>query len=445
MKCNVWHLCAGALLLGTVARIDARAETNFVSPTGAHVSPFLTWANAATNIQAAVDAATNGNTILVTNGVYEPFQVPGFTKTITIRSVNGWNGTIIDGAGTGQCVNFSSPSNILDGFTIRNGYDGGLGGGGGIFATLYNTIVNCVVVSNTATLGGGIECVGCLVSNSWILDNTALQQAGGIDYLPIAGVPESIITHCVISGNVAGVGGGIWTEKTLALEHTTISGNTASNAGGGVFKNHPGTGIQTAVGRVRNCLIVDNTALTNGGGIYANSTTTLVSNCILYTNAASTNANHAFVSNSITFSHTCTEPLPGGPGNIATNPGFVSGPIGDLHLRSGSPCIDAGTNLSWTATGRDIDGQPRLSGARPDMGCDEAQFVIRAVTRNATSSLVTVDAVVDGAFQIDASPTPSPAAWTGVTQVVTASVAVATLADTNAPVASRMYRAVWLR
>jgi len=35
------------------------AVTNYVSKTGAHISPFTSWANAATNIQAAVDVAVS--------------------------------------------------------------------------------------------------------------------------------------------------------------------------------------------------------------------------------------------------------------------------------------------------------------------------------------------------------------------------------------------------
>ncbi len=40
------------------------AVTNYVSKTGAHVSPFISWANAATNIQVAVDVAGAGDMVL---------------------------------------------------------------------------------------------------------------------------------------------------------------------------------------------------------------------------------------------------------------------------------------------------------------------------------------------------------------------------------------------
>jgi hypothetical protein len=45
----------------------------------------------------------------------------------------------------------------------------------------------------------------------------------------------------------------------------------------------------------------------------------------------------------------------------------------DLHLRAGSPCIDAGTNLAWMTGAKDLSGQPRIFNSRVDM--DLAGFV----------------------------------------------------------------------
>ncbi len=57
------------------------ADTHYVSPSGGNLPPYTSWANAATNIQDAVDAAVSGDTVIVTNGVYNTGSAvtPGYS------------------------------------------------------------------------------------------------------------------------------------------------------------------------------------------------------------------------------------------------------------------------------------------------------------------------------------------------------------------------------
>ena len=74
-------------------------------------------------IQAGINAANNGDTVLVAPGKYvENINFNG--KAITVRSSNGAKQTVIDGNAVGPVVSFVSgetQSSVLEGFTIQNG------------------------------------------------------------------------------------------------------------------------------------------------------------------------------------------------------------------------------------------------------------------------------------------------------------------------------------
>src|SRR5262249_2799980 len=83
-------------------------------------------------IQAGIDAANAGDTVLVGPGAYaENINFRG--KAITVTSSAGPATTIIDGSAKGPVVTFNSgeaTSSKLSGFTIQNGFQNGLSGGG---------------------------------------------------------------------------------------------------------------------------------------------------------------------------------------------------------------------------------------------------------------------------------------------------------------------------
>jgi hypothetical protein len=58
-------------------------------------------------------------------------------------------------------------------------------------------------------------------------------------------------------------------------------------------------------------------------------------------------------------------------GDVSVDPLFVADEFGDVHLKAGSPCIDAGLDSVVQAGWTDLDGEIRSQGAHVDIGADE--------------------------------------------------------------------------
>jgi hypothetical protein len=112
-----------------LAGINLAATTLYVSLDSLNPSPpFNTWPTAATNIQQAVDAASAGDEIVVTNGVYRVGTVEtnglnrvALTKAVVVRSVSGQEVTVIEGATNGVRCAYVGNGALLSGFTLTKG------------------------------------------------------------------------------------------------------------------------------------------------------------------------------------------------------------------------------------------------------------------------------------------------------------------------------------
>ncbi len=117
-------------------------------------------------IQAAINAAQDGDTVIVADGVYTGTgnrDIDFLGKAITVRSVRGPAHCTIDCQGSDEHPrrgfhfhSLEQASSVLDGFTIRNGYAPHESGchysGGGILCRDGSnpTIRNCILVDNVA-------------------------------------------------------------------------------------------------------------------------------------------------------------------------------------------------------------------------------------------------------------------------------------------------------
>src|SRR5580658_4636742 len=105
MKTALLALIGGLI---TLMATSSLATVHYVDLNSANATaPYTDWSTAATNIQDAIDASTNGDMVLVTNGVYSTggmVMEGGITNRvaldipITVQSVNGPSATVIQGA-----------------------------------------------------------------------------------------------------------------------------------------------------------------------------------------------------------------------------------------------------------------------------------------------------------------------------------------------------------
>jgi predicted outer membrane repeat protein len=138
-------------------------------------------------IQAGIDTAVDGDTVLVADGLYTGpgnRDIDSGGKTILVTSENGAEATIIDCGGTSvephRAFHFHKrerPQSIVRGLTIRGGYFPWEYGGAILCEHASPTITECIFEGNVAYHGGAIYCAdssAVRILNSLFVDNTAL-------------------------------------------------------------------------------------------------------------------------------------------------------------------------------------------------------------------------------------------------------------------------------
>ncbi len=186
-------------------------------------------------------------------------------------------------------------------------------------------------------------------------DSTAAGFGGGIRIESTDG--DIVVTNTVLRGNAAAEGGGFWagTETgRIVLVHDTLTENQATGAGGGAVLSL-GAGAEA---------VVANSIVWGNGTAGAE---------VVIESDADGDGLHAPVT--VTGSDigpgglTVTDPaFAPGAGVVDLAPGFAG--AGDVHLSADSPLVDLGVQVT-RAPILDMDGNPRVAGAGPDIGADE--------------------------------------------------------------------------
>jgi len=245
-------------------------------------------------IQAAINAANNGDTVIVADSTYtgDGNRDIYFGKAITIRSQNGPENCIIDCNGTESDHHLGfyggTAASTLQGFTITNGY---AECGAAICCGGSPTIINCIITGNTAERGGGAIFCGhsssATITNCTIRGNSA--EYGGAIFCEHNSSPT--ITNCTISDNSTkgdnwpSGGGGIYCSwSSITIINSQINHNLANGGGSGICCWRSGITII-------NSQINENSTNSSGGGIYCGEDSSLtIINCAISGNSAKGNS-----------------------------------------------------------------------------------------------------------------------------------------------------------
>ncbi len=268
MNRRLWIIIAGLLLF--LARM---------APAGTIIVP-----TEEASIQAGIDAAATGDTVLVLSGTYSGegnLDIRFGASGVTLLSLDGPTVTIIDCAGLGRAFTLRysiGPDPTIDGFTIMNGYGGNQGGAMECFA--YSPIIkNCVFVNNVAVYGGALYFNGAL--------GKSVDEFGSYP----------IIVNCTFVGNIATAMGSVCHHNYGAL--TTLS----------------------------NCIVYDNTSGAGGPPLRVGQGDggTSLACCDVFGN------NPEDYTGEIADQSNVSE-------NVSVDPGFCDEAAGDYRLQPNSPC-----------------------------------------------------------------------------------------------------------
>ena len=365
------------------------------------------------SIQAGIDIAVNGDTVLVAPGTYhENINFSG--KAITLKSSGGSKVTIIDGSGLAPVVTFSSNEGIhsvVQGFTIQNGtstfnsqYEGG-----GIFISFASPAVkNNIIQNNTAcSSGAGISVYfgSPLIQGNIISNNSQTGcSGGGGGGIAVGGNGSAQIIGNTIQNNTwnnvgAGFGGGIYLNSSggTLIQNNIIQGNNAGTWGAAISMLNDVSGTKIVQNVITGNTSPDDTGiywlnppaelvnntLTDGRAATGSSTSVIVANSlgpsmviannVIVASSVSTNAiycveggvptpsnfynNDVFNTKGPAYGGTCNDQT-GSNGNLSANPSFASS--GNFRLKPSSIAIDVGSNTAPDLPSADVAGNSRI-------------------------------------------------------------------------------------
>jgi predicted outer membrane repeat protein len=219
-------------------------------------------------IQAGLNAAQNGDTVLVQPGIYQENIIWPSTSGIKLIGKSNQENVVIDGRKLSTVIyvqQSTDTSSELSNISIING--GNVDFGGGVFVNNRSLSLKNMTIRNNSALnsGGAIYFSGAhfrlSIEGLTIIDNVASQYGGGI-YISQAG--KLSVSNSSFTSNVASVGASIASEYVVSLiiDKSEFINNISNSDCGGVYLN------STAVARITNTKFLGNNATVGRGGLF---------------------------------------------------------------------------------------------------------------------------------------------------------------------------------
>jgi predicted outer membrane repeat protein len=256
----------------------------------------------AITIQAGIDSAAVGDTVLVACGTYYEYNII-MGSGITLKSETGE----ADCATIDAQRSFANPGPVMvcngdstthiEGIKLKNGYVPHFGGG--LYCSGDVIIMNCDFIGNYAEMGGG----GAICDNSPSFTNCGFYgnrtDAGGGGVL--GGNP--VFRSCEFSGNSSANGtGGALSADNITFHYCSFSYNHAHLTGGAIisenvicnncifannYANYYGGAIHGSNIEFDSCSFYENHVdFSYGGAMYIYAGVSQLSNCTFYNNWA---------------------------------------------------------------------------------------------------------------------------------------------------------------